>query len=182
MHKLGQHSLIHHPQTPPRDVGGVTAECSISASRVTLLFRVDGSETLALPPLRSPQRRDGLWRKTCFEMFVRMDNVERYFEFNLSPSSEWAAYAFDDYRQGMKPVDIAKAPQIKRGASASSLVLEAQLEISEIIRGAVKIGLSAVIDETDGTKSYWALAHPPGEPDFHHPTCFALTLPAPEGP
>ncbi len=45
-----------------------------------------------------------------------------------------------------------------------------------------RLGLSAVIEETDGTKSYWALAHPAeGPPDFHHPDCFALTLPAPGG-
>ena len=44
----------------------------------------------------------------------------------------------------------------------------------------VKIALSAVIEETDGTKSYWALRHPPGAPDFHHPDCFALTLEAPD--
>ncbi len=42
-----------------------------------------------------------------------------------------------------------------------------------------KLALSAVIEETDGTKSYWALRHPPGAPDFHHPDCFALTLEAP---
>jgi hypothetical protein len=42
------------------------------------------------------------------------------------------------------------------------------------------IALSAVIEEKDGTKSYWALKHPPGKPDFHHRDCFALTLPAPE--
>jgi hypothetical protein len=34
-----------------------------------------------------------------------------------------------------------------------------------------------VIEERNGRKSYWALAHPPGEPDFHHPACFALELP-----
>lgn len=45
-------------------------------------------------------------------------------------------------------------------------------------RGAAKIGLSAVIEETDGTKSYWALAHPDGPPDFHDPACFVLELPA----
>jgi hypothetical protein len=36
-----------------------------------------------------------------------------------------------------------------------------------------------VIEESDGTKSYWALAHPAGPPDFHDPTCFALDLAAP---
>jgi len=44
--------------------------------------------------------------------------------------------------------------------------------------GDFHIGLAAVIEELDGTKSYWALAHPPGAPDFHHADCFALTLPA----
>jgi hypothetical protein len=43
-------------------------------------------------------------------------------------------------------------------------------------------GLCAVIEERDARLSYWALAHPPGRPDFHHPACFAATLPAPELP
>jgi len=38
------------------------------------------------------------------------------------------------------------------------------------------LGLSAVIEETSGRKSYWALAHPPGKPDFHHTDSFALEL------
>ena len=39
------------------------------------------------------------------------------------------------------------------------------------------LGLSAVLEEKDGTKSYWALAHPSGDkPDFHHPACFAARL------
>ena len=45
-----------------------------------------------------------------------------------------------------------------------------------------RLGLSAVIEAEDGTKSYWALNHPPGAPDFHHKDCFALELPAPEAP
>jgi hypothetical protein len=44
--------------------------------------------------------------------------------------------------------------------------------------GLSKLGLSAVIEEKDGTLSYWALAHPPGRADFHDPACFALELPA----
>ena len=41
------------------------------------------------------------------------------------------------------------------------------------------VGISAVIEARDGTKSYWALAHAPGPPDFHNPDCFIATLPAP---
>lgn len=42
-----------------------------------------------------------------------------------------------------------------------------------------KLNLAAVIEENDGTKSYWALHHPdPEKPDFHHPDSFVLKLPA----
>lgn len=43
-----------------------------------------------------------------------------------------------------------------------------------------RMGLSAIIETNDGTKSYWALRHPPGKPDFHHRDCFALELAAPD--
>jgi hypothetical protein len=33
-----------------------------------------------------------------------------------------------------------------------------------------------VIEETNGNKSYWALAHPAGKPDFHHADGFAYEL------
>ena len=36
-----------------------------------------------------------------------------------------------------------------------------------------RLGLSALIEDRAGHMSYWALAHPPGKPDFHHKDCFA---------
>lgn len=46
--------------------------------------------------------------------------------------------------------------------------------------GPWRLGLSMVIEEVCGTKSYWALRHPPGKPDFHHRHCFAIELPSPK--
>ena len=40
------------------------------------------------------------------------------------------------------------------------------------------LGLSAVLEEKDGTKSYWALAHAADKPDFHDAGCFVARLPA----
>jgi hypothetical protein len=40
----------------------------------------------------------------------------------------------------------------------------------------VRLALSAVIEEGDGTLSYWALKHGPGKADFHVPDGFALEL------
>jgi hypothetical protein len=38
------------------------------------------------------------------------------------------------------------------------------------------LGLSAVLEEQDGTKSHWALAHGGDKPDFHDPACFTASL------
>jgi len=40
------------------------------------------------------------------------------------------------------------------------------------------LGISAVIESGDGTKTYWALHHPSDKPDFHHPGSFLLKSPA----
>jgi hypothetical protein len=38
------------------------------------------------------------------------------------------------------------------------------------------LALSAVVENSDGTLSYWALKHPPGRPDFHHADAYVLEL------
>jgi len=64
--------------------------------------------------------------------------------------------------------------------------LRASLDLNRLAdlpsNGPWRLGLSAVIEEAGGGRSYWALAHPPGKPDFHHSDCFALELPAIERP
>jgi len=45
--------------------------------------------------------------------------------------------------------------------------LQAALEFDGL-SSPLHLGLSAVLEETNGRKSYWALAHPPGKADFHH--------------
>ena len=39
------------------------------------------------------------------------------------------------------------------------------------------LGLTAVIESTDGSLSYWALAHPRGVPDFHARAGWTARLP-----
>ena len=40
-----------------------------------------------------------------------------------------------------------------------------------------RLALSAVLEEEDGRRTFWALHHPGGQPDFHHPDCFVAKLP-----
>jgi hypothetical protein len=134
---------------------------------------------LRLPPAAVPARADGLWRSTCFEAFVRAVPDTGYYEFNFAPSTQWAAYRFDAYRAGMRVATELDAPRLDVKAGGLSLALEAALDLPSSLPSdaAWRLGLSAVIEETSGRKSYWALAHPSGRPDFHHPDCFVLEAP-----
>lgn len=134
---------------------------------------------LMLPEPTAPVRSDRLWQTTCFELFIRRPDSERYFEYNFSPSTEWALYRFSDYRKGMAE-EMTARPRITCDYSESHFALNAEFDLPDGLRtGSLLLGLAAVIEECEGTKSYWALAHPPGNPDFHHKDCFALNLEAP---
>jgi hypothetical protein len=179
--------LQRHPGSPPSPVERIEAlAVHLPDGKFSLVFTLLGDvERVLLPPPGEPVRRDGLWRSTCLEAFVRPPREDFYFELNFAPGGGWAAYRFDSYRSGMKPLDVPP-PIISsvRGTTHYGLVagidLAAEFELApwETWLG----GLSAVIEADDGSLSYWALAHPAGKPDFHHPDCFTLELPPPSEP
>ncbi|WP_298161445.1 DOMON-like domain-containing protein [Brevundimonas sp.] len=125
-------------------------------------------------------RADGLWQHTCLEVFAaRPDGC--YAEFNLSPSNEWAAYFFDGYRDGMRPLKEASVQVHAFERSDGELKLRASVYWQGWMATA-GLGFSAVIEDVDGKKTYWALAHPSDKPDFHHPDSFAIPMSTPENP
>lgn len=156
-----------------------------SPGNLVLRYFVTGKlSDLRLPPVTAPARADELWQHTCFEAFVRAPPATAYYELNFAPSTQWAAYRFAGYRQGMNVAHEVGAPRFKVRSDAACYCLQASLQLDHFSNlpsdAAWHLGLSAVIEETGGHKSYWALAHPPGNADFHHSDCFALELPAPE--
>lgn len=166
-----RHRLLPHPAAPPRAVRGVSCTVATRGSGgLTLEFEVaDPERALVLPRAATPGRANELWKTTCFELFVRRAGEAAYFEFNLSPSGQWAAYAFEGYREGMVDLDVT-APVIDAAGGALAGFVTAPGP------GPWLASLSAVIEERDGHKSYWALAHGSDKPDFHHPDSFVLEL------
>jgi hypothetical protein len=155
-------------------------EVGRSAGGLALLYLVSGEiETILLPPAAPPQRVDGLWQHSCFEAFLRSGDASGYREFNFSTSTAWAAFEFSGYREGMAPAEIT-APPVKVFIGPRTIALSCRLDLDTLACGSgpLRLNLSAVLEEKSGTKSYWALAHPPdGPPDFHDPRCFVLELP-----
>ena len=135
---------------------------------------------LRIPPPGPPRKADDLWQHTCFEAFISVKGEPAYREFNFAPSAEWAAYAFRRYREGAPLTGKGPAPRVTMRRAGDGLELDAVIgpdrlpAIAPLAR--LKLALSAVIEEEDGIISYWALKHPPGKPDFHHPDAFALEI------
>jgi hypothetical protein len=177
--------LLCHPLTPDRAVRRIAGLVRRAASGVLdVSLRLDGDVSrLRLPSPRAPSIAGRLWEHTCFEAFVAIDDRQGYHEFNFAPSGEWAVYAFRGYRVGGPLADEALAPSIRLRSSAGGLELEALAHLDRLspahLCASLRIGLSAVIEANDGALSYWALRHPAGKPDFHHPEAFAIRLEPP---
>lgn len=179
-------SLQRHPLTPVSMVDEISLTYEWQRhGKLWLRYHAEGLlQYLDLPDCKDSQRTDRLWETTCFELFLQEHSVDRYCEFNFSPSSQWAAYQFSGYRDGMRILQLPKEPDIFLDLGDSHASLEVTLALPDILepdalRGAsLKASFSAVISENSGSKSYWALSHPPGEPDFHHRDCFTHQLKA----
>lgn len=164
--------LKPHPDDPQLPIA-IDVELSRNPGELALLYVVSGQiDGLCFPPPAPGSRADGLWKRTCFEAFFRVPGDDAYGEVNLSPSGEWAAYAFEDYRTGMTAADMG-SPRIATRRTGQIFELEAQVDLPS---GPLCLALSAVIEETNGRKSYWALVHPAAKPDFHHPDSFICEL------
>jgi hypothetical protein len=174
-------TLVRHPDFPCEAVGAIEVEASRPRGRELMLrYRlVNVTEALVIPR-PSEGRTDGLWKHTCFEAFVQAPPRPEYRELNLSPGGAWAAYRFDGYRAGMAQAGVP-APRVEAGGPArDGFATTVTWALDLPADAAWRVGVAAVVEESGGRIAYWALQHPGGRPDFHHPDCFALELPAPD--
>ena len=170
--------LIPHPDAPPDALVGIEVDVALDGHEISVDFRAEPRDAVRFPPARGGGRTDGLWEATCFELFLKPAGGEAYFEFNFAPTREWAAYRFNGYREVMAPLPGPLDFWISVWPSADVDLLSVDLDLGFLPPGGARLGISAIIEEVSGHRSYWALAHGPGEPDFHNDACFALDLPA----
>jgi hypothetical protein len=176
-------SLVPHPDHLPQRVSAVsTAVIGLDRHWLRLRWRVSDAAGVVIPPFAGRGRADGLWQRTCFELFLREPGSEAYVELNLSPSEEWAAYDFSGYRAGMAERAMPRDCDctIRRGGNL--LIFDAAVPVAGLPAAPWEMGISAVIEEEGGAKSLWALRHAAGKADFHADACFAARLAAPLAP
>lgn len=169
----------------------VTWELQVAVARMPdgglyLQYLLGGDlSQILIPDLQAPVATDGLWEHTCFEMFIGVQGESGYREFNFSPSSQWAAYAFSGYRQRAEWT-ASCAPEVKfiplfdDGSGGDGFLLDVFVDATDLPVSSdgkpLELGLSAVVETTTGEKSYWALKHSVERPDFHQRDSFTIVL------
>jgi len=171
--------LTPHKDTPRDAVAAISVDVARpTPDMLSLRYLLDGDLGALKIPLPSPppRRADRLWEHSCFEAFVRTPGATDYRELNFSPSCTWAAYRFESYRARLSEAALP-APEIASDVAGRTVTLSATVRPDLDPELVWEIGLAAIVEDIFGERGFWALVHPPGEPDFHHRDCFVVQLP-----
>jgi len=158
----------------------ITGNIGRRSGTLTISYALLGTlREVAIPaPADIAGRKNALWEETCFELFLAITNSDQYWEFNLSPAGHWNVYRFKSYRQNMQeePAFTSLPFSSERQPDALRLSLEIDLDKIILTDQALKVAISAVIKPVNGKITYWALAHPGLQADFHRRDSFMLNL------
>jgi hypothetical protein len=177
-----EHSFRLVPfKVPPIPAVSLRGKLSLKNHILTLHYSLAGEiEAILLPPASLvPGRKDELWKATCFEFFLAIQDQPGYWEFNMSPSGDWNVYRMDAYRRiGFREEAAISTLPFEFRQGSDRFFLDVAVDLSFLIpnEALLQMGIAAIIQTKDGGETYWALAHPAPEPDFHLRESFILAL------
>ena len=133
-------------------------------SRCAIAFAGVSTRRSACRRRAGPGARRRAVARTCFEAVPRGPEATAYLELNFSPSTQWAAYRFDGLsRRAWRERPRCRATAEFERRAARSRPLRAARRRSRICcREPAALGLSAVIEEADGTQILLGARPPAG--------------------
>ncbi|MCL2020578.1 MAG: hypothetical protein FWG81_00345 [Betaproteobacteria bacterium] len=167
--------LTPHPDSPTPEALQITVEGERQTEALNLCYMLTGDcSGFAFPDTNHPAPPDRLWTRSCCELFWRERGAAAYREYNFSPSMQWAAYTFTAYRTREENILPSPPQRMNWTRDESRLFLQVEIAVSP---NPLQLAFAVVLKRTSGESIYYALRHPPGSPDFHHPDNFALSSP-----
>ncbi|MGD1866906.1 MAG: DOMON-like domain-containing protein [Phormidesmis sp.] len=184
MRELTTFTLVPFEPLPTAVDLSITGTLTREDNLLTLSYLMAGDiDAVALPAFSTTDtRQDRLWEQTCFEFFLtasaKKSDQAPYWEFNLSPTGAWNVFALDGYRQGLREeLAFTQLPfSVRR--SSEGLRLDASIDLSglDLSDSQWLLGVSTVCVLTGGEETFWAIAHPGPQADFHSAGSFAIQL------
>ena len=158
----------------------ITGSIALHDSQIHVRYRINGkTHNIQFPDVsQHANRKNELWNTTCCELFVGISGEPNYWEYNLSPSHDWAVFSFSGYRQNKTDVlSIAKLEISTKIDKNNEFELKTVLALPEMLIGhMLDIGVSSVVQDKSGNIHYYALTHPGKQADFHDRNGFNIKL------
>ncbi len=158
----------------------ITGSIARNANTLNICYALIGdlAKIVIPPPADIPVRKHELWQETCFEFFLGIKNLTRYWEFNLSPAGHWNVYRFDDYRQGMQEETFITSLPFSVQHKSDVWLLGLELHLDKFIpeEQCLDVAITTVIKPEAGDITYWALTHCGSQADFHRRDSFIIEL------
>ena len=140
----------------------VTIDIKITESNIRCYYSVDDKSDLVWPKFKKIERKEELWKSTCFELFLSSPTDTSYIEINCSPSGSWNCYSFSGYREGMTALAGAKLTALKVENTGKICVSFSLPQVPNQLL----LGPAAILSKNKGVLSYFATKHGK-KPDFH---------------
>ncbi|MCB9061602.1 MAG: hypothetical protein H6622_08780 [Halobacteriovoraceae bacterium] len=148
----------------------ISVDCNVQIENLLLKanYSLAGDiDKISFPQINSsPQRKDNLWTTTCFELFIKYDDLQ-YLEFNFSPSQNWNVYHFKSYRDKSPNVFDIDNISIESTYSNNKFSLAVGIDHCPFINHPKEIHPCAVIEIKNSETYYYSNIHLGNKPDFH---------------
>ena len=155
--------------------------CAGLSRRSTLSINLWLSERRSIGRRRR-RTRNAEWRYGSTLALSALWQIPRptgYTEVNAAPSGDWNCFDFQAYRLGMQASSSASLQSMSAQLDDKYQTrIQVELDLpdwSEAVP-ALQLGLSAIIEDKQGQRHYYALQHIDGNPDFHHRDTHILTI------
>jgi hypothetical protein len=157
--------------------GTISRQNGVLALHYSLAGNIEA--VLLPPPSEQPRRKDELWKTTCFEFFLAINDQPQYWEFNMSPSGDWNIYHMDSYRRiGFREETSIPRLPFEGWEEAEAFILDAAVDLTPVLPAdqCVQVGITAIVRAKDSSETYWALRHPASHADFHLKESFICSV------
>lgn len=154
-----------------REIGILNINLAINGETDSILLDLNRDDPV--------ERRDELWKHTCFELFIAEPGKNNYWEYNLAPNGHWNCYQFSHYRSPPIKAEDAGVINSRIWHSGNQVNVSYHATLAtELHNKTLEANLCCVIENKNHQHYYHASAHPADKPDFHDRRGFVLNIPA----
>jgi len=158
-----QHQLIPYNQ---RSNLKIISTLKQNKNLLHLTFKVSGDlENYKLPKTKKAERKDELWRESCFELFLATEKEKVYYEFNFSPTLAWNVYRLEHYRTEPKAIDEVELVEFEVKRTKKTLLVEITLDVQRLQFNSYN--LATIVLNKQDEREFWSLKAKVDTPDFH---------------